>query len=44
MAGYGKWVAIVGGVLAVIGTWWLTSIYLSAIGGAVAIVGGLMSD
>lgn len=44
MAKWGKWTALVGGVLAVIGQWWLASIYLAAIGGVVAIVGALASE
>ena len=38
----GKWVAIIGGVVAVVGQFWTNTFYLSAIGGVVAVVGGFM--
>ena len=42
MAEWGKWVAVVGGVIAVIGQW-VPGYYLAAIGGVVAVVGGFLS-
>ena len=39
MAAWGKWVAIIGGVVALIGQW-APSYYLPLIGGLAAIVGG----
>ena len=48
MAAWGKWVAIVGGIVAVVGNFWggaaPTQYYLPAIGGVVAVVGGFLSD
>ena len=38
----GKWVAVVGGVVAVVGAWYGQAYYLSAIGGVIAIIGGFM--
>lgn len=43
MAAWGKWVAIVGGVIAIIGQFWGGNYYLPVIGGVVAIVGALAS-
>jgi hypothetical protein len=40
---YGKWIALLGGVVAVIGQF-VTAYYLAAIGGVVAVVGALMSE
>ena len=40
MAGWGSWVALVGGVLAVIGQWFATT-WLPVVGGVVAVVGAL---
>ena len=40
MAGWGSWVALVGGVLAVIGQWYATA-WLPVVGGVVAVVGAL---
>jgi hypothetical protein len=45
MAKTGMWLAIVGGVIAVIGNFWGGSdpqYYLPAIGGVVAVIGGFM--
>lgn len=42
MAGYGKWIAVVGGVIAVIGQW-VPGYYLPVVGGVIAIIGGIMS-
>ncbi|MDD5191626.1 MAG: hypothetical protein PHH54_02110 [Candidatus Nanoarchaeia archaeon] len=44
MAAWGKWVAIVGGVIAIIGQFWGATYYLPVIGGVVAIVGGLGAE
>ena len=44
MAAWGKWVAIVGGVIAVVGQFWGVDYYLPAIGGVVAVVGGFLSE
>lgn len=46
MAAWGKWVAIVGGVIAIIGNFWnpATFAYIPAIGGVVAVVGGFLSE
>ncbi len=38
---WGKWTALVGGVIAVVGQFWGQSYYLAAIGGVLAIVGTL---
>jgi hypothetical protein len=42
MAKTGMWLAIVGGVVAVVGQFWGANYYLPAIGGVVAVVGGFM--
>jgi hypothetical protein len=42
MAKTGMWLAIVGGVIAVVGQFWGANYYLPAIGGVVAVVGGFM--
>lgn len=43
MAKATKWLVLVGGVIAVVGQWWgADSYYLPLIGGALAIIGGLM--
>lgn len=42
MAGYGKWIAVVGGVIAAIGQW-VPGYYLPVVGGVIAIIGGIMS-
>jgi hypothetical protein len=42
MAKWGMWLAIVGGVVAVIGQWWGMDYYLPAIGGVLAVIGGFM--
>ena len=41
MAGWQMWLALIGGILAVIGTWWGTDFFLGAIGGILAIIGAL---
>ena len=43
MAKWGKWVAVVGGVIAVVGQW-APQYYVPVIGGVVAVIGGLMSE
>lgn len=43
MATWGKWVAIVGGLIAVVGQFVGTSMYLPVIGGLIAVIGGLAS-
>jgi len=43
MAGYGKWIAVVGGVVAAIGQFWGANYYLPVIGGVIAVIGGVMS-
>jgi hypothetical protein len=43
MAGYGKWIAVVGGAIAAIGQFRGVEYYLPVIGGIVAIIGGVMS-
>jgi hypothetical protein len=40
---WGKWLAIVGGIVAVIGQFWGAEFYLPAIGGVLAVIGGFMS-
>ncbi|MDD5700305.1 MAG: hypothetical protein PHH00_03925 [Candidatus Nanoarchaeia archaeon] len=45
MAAWGKWTALVGGVLAVIGYFvWNSASWLTILGGVVAVVGALGSD
>jgi hypothetical protein len=44
MAAWGKWTALIGGVIAVIGQFLGVGIYLPLIGGVAAIVGALGSD
>ncbi len=40
MASWGAWLAIIGGVVAVVGQW-VPSAYLALIGGVVAVIGGI---
>jgi hypothetical protein len=40
MANWGSWVALVGGILAVVGQWVMTT-WLPVVGGVVAVVGAL---
>lgn len=42
MASWGKWVALVGGVIAVIGQF-VPAYYLALVGGVVAVIGALAS-
>jgi len=42
MAAMGKWIAVVGGVLAIVGQFYGATFYLPLIGGVVAVVGALM--
>lgn len=49
MAAWGKWTALVGGVIAAVGQFWggpgmSSNIYLPLIGGVVAVVGALGAD
>ena len=44
MADWGKWLAIVGGVLALIGQFYGAGYYLPLIGGLLAIVGGFGAE
>ena len=37
--GWQMWLALIGGILAVIGNFWVNTYYLSAIGGVLAIIG-----
>ena len=41
MAGWQSWLALLGGIIALIGQWWGADIWLPAIGGALAIIGGI---
>lgn len=43
MASWGKWLAVVGGIVAVIGQFWGVTYYLPLIGGVVAVIGALAS-
>ena len=40
MAAWAKWMAIIGGALALIGQFWGANYYLPLIGGLIAIIGG----
>ena len=47
MADLGKWLAIIGGIVAVIGQFWggpgmTSNYYLPVVGGALAVIGGFM--
>ena len=42
MAGWIKYLAVVGGIVAIISQFWGAEYYLAAIGGVLAVVGGLM--
>lgn len=41
MAGWQAWLALIGGILALIGQWWGVEFWLPAIGGILAIIGGI---
>ena len=41
MAGWQSWLALLGGIIALISQWWGADIWLPAIGGALAIIGGI---
>ena len=45
MAGWQSWLALIGGIVAVVGQWWsgpgATNLYLPAIGGVLAVIGGI---
>ena len=43
MAAWAMWLAIIGGIIAVIGQFWGADYYLSLIGGVVAVIGGIVS-
>lgn len=38
----GNWIAVIGGIIALVGQWWGITYYLPAIGGVLAIIGGFM--
>ena len=40
MAGWGSWLAIIGGIVSVIAQW-VPDAYLALIGGVVAVIGGI---
>ena len=40
-AGWQSWLALIGGILALIGQWWGANYYLPLIGGVLAIIGGI---
>lgn len=42
MANTGMTIALIGGVIAVVGQWWGVNYYLPAIGGVIAIIGAFM--
>lgn len=41
---WGKWTAVVGGVLAIVGQFALQTWYLPLVGGVLAVVGGFASE
>lgn len=41
MAGWQSWLALIGGILAVVGQWWGAEFWLPAIGGILAIIGAI---
>jgi hypothetical protein len=40
MANWGSWVALIGGIIAVIGQW-VTTAYLPLVGGVIAVIGAI---
>ena len=44
MAAWGKWTALIGGVIAAIGQFWGATYYLPIIGGVIAIIGALGTE
>ena len=40
-AGWQSWLALIGGIIAIIGQFWGAEFYLPAIGGIVALIGGI---
>ena len=42
MAGTGMWIAVVGGVIAIVGQFWGANYYLPVIGGVIAVIGAFM--
>ena len=43
MAGWQGWLALVGGIIAVVGQWWGQAYWLPAIGGVLAVIAGIGS-
>lgn len=41
MAGWQGWLALIGGIVAIIGQWWGANYFLSAIGGILALIAGI---
>lgn len=41
MTGWQSWLALIGGIVAVVGQWWGASYWLPAIGGVLAIIGAI---
>ncbi len=39
--GWQMWLALIGGILAVVGQWWGANYWLPAIGGILAVIGAL---
>jgi hypothetical protein len=44
MAEWGKWTALIGGVIAIIGQFWGADYFIPLIGGVVAIIGALGTE
>ena len=44
MAAWGKWTALIGGVIAAISQFWGATYYLALIGGVIAIIGALGTE
>jgi len=42
MADTGKWIVVIGGVIAIVGQFWGLNYYLPVIGGAIAVIGAFM--
>ena len=41
MTGWQMWLALIGGILAVVNQWWGSEFYLGVIGGILAIIGAI---
>jgi len=41
MAGWASWAALIGGIIAIIAQFWENTIFLAAIGGVIAAIGGI---